>query len=67
MSNEELFKELEKHYSRFDLLVICDAQCTIFTILYEDDVKNKKIPSEHEYDARWWLNKGKEMLDEKGR
>jgi len=57
MLNKEIYEELEKHFTKLNLLNYCLIRSKESLILFEDDVKNKKIPSENEYDTMWWDKK----------
>jgi len=57
MLNKEIYEELEKHFTKLNLLNYCLIRSKESLILFEDDVKNKKTPSENEYDAMWWDKK----------
>ena len=62
MSNEELFYEMEKEFSK--------EQMRLFSIMYakmahilikEFKQQHPKNPCEYEYDKSWWLAKYKEI------
>jgi len=57
MLNKEIYEELEKHFTKLNLLNYCLIRSKESLILFEDDIKNKKIPSENEYDVMWWDKK----------
>jgi len=57
MSNEEIYRELEKTFTRLGLLNYCLIRSKESLILFEDDAKKRNLPSEHEHDVMWWDKK----------
>ena len=68
MSNEEIYKELEKAFTKLNLLNYCTIRSQESLLLYEEDRKNNNLPSEYEHDFIWWnkkyYNLKKELIDE---
>ena len=68
MANEEIYKELEKHFTKLNILNFCLIRSRESLILYEEDQKNNDLPSEHEYNHMWWHNRyynlKKELINE---
>lgn len=61
MSNEELFDEMEKDFSKEQLRLFSIMYSNMADILIKEYRKQNTAPCEYEYDKTWWLAKYKEI------
>lgn len=62
MSNEELFNEMEKDFSKEQMRLFSIMFSKMNHIIIKDfKQQHPKEPCEYEYDKSWWLGKFKEL------
>ena len=62
MSNEELFRKLEKQFPKKDLKVFCNISAFMYDELYTEFKRNfPNDPNEFLYEKEWYLNKYVEL------
>ena len=61
MSNEELFNEMEKDFSKEQMRLFSIMFSKMNDILLTNFKQHSKEPCEYEYDKSWWLGKFKEL------
>lgn len=64
MSNEEIYIKLELKYPKDSIVLFARMYSHFHYILFKDDVLNGEIPSEHEYDSKWWNNKYNKLKED---
>ena len=57
MSNEELYKQLEEDFLEKDLEIFSMIEALKEAILFMEDKENNNLPSEHQYNMKWWNDK----------
>lgn len=62
MSNEEIYEELNKEYSEYELIPFCEILADMYGILWKEEQKNNRFePVEFGYDEIWWREKYKKL------